>query len=115
MNKIKLLTCAITGFMIIGLGQAQAHTRLNVPTMTEGTRIINKMIIGDNCAVESSQRIIGTSVVFPDGLDSTILSDGQPHEGPLTDFLTNYGNDVQLFLVVQHLSSWTKKQIQMVM
>ncbi|SFL17413.1 hypothetical protein SAMN05216302_10384 [Nitrosomonas aestuarii] len=97
MSKIKLLNCIITGVLVIGLVQnAHAHTRLNVPTMTEGTRIINEMIIGDNCAVESSQRIIGTSVVFPDGLDSTILANGQPHEGPLTDFLTNYGNNIQL-------------------
>lgn len=99
MNKINLLSGAVAGALLIGLAQhAAAHTRLNVPTMTEGTRIINHMIIGDNCAEGNpARRIIGTSVVFPDGVDSTILVDGQAHSGQLTDFLTNYGNNVQLF------------------
>lgn len=99
MNKIKLLSGAVAGALLIGLTQnAVAHTRLNVPTMTEGTRAINEMIIGDNCAEGSTTRhIIGTSVVFPDGVDSTVLVDGQAHSGQLTDFLTNYGNNIQLF------------------
>jgi hypothetical protein len=99
MNKIKLLSGAVAGALLVGLAQnALAHTRLNVPTMTEGARIINHMIIGDNCAEGStSRRIIGTSVVFPDGVDSTITVDGTPHNGTITDFLTNYGNNVALF------------------
>ncbi|MDT8363222.1 MAG: hypothetical protein RQ714_01040 [Nitrosomonas sp.] len=95
-SKLKLLSGATAGVLLIGLTQnVAAHTRLNVPTMTEGTRIINHMIIGDNCA-EGDRRIIGTSVVFPDGVDSTILVDGQPHSGSLTDFLSN-NNGIQLF------------------
>lgn len=71
MNRIKLLSGVIAATLLTGLAQnAAAHTRLNVPTMTEGTRIINHMIIGDNCA-EGDRRIIGTSIVFPDGVDSS--------------------------------------------
>lgn len=99
MNKIKLLSGAVAGALLSGLAQnALAHTRLNIPTMTEGTRSINHMITGDNCAEGNpALRVIGTSVVFPNGVDSTILVDGQAHSGQLTDFLTNYGNNIQLF------------------
>lgn len=98
-NKLKLITLSTAAAMLIVAGQsALAHTRLNVPTLTEGTRVLNHMVIGDNCAADAGdgRRVIGTSVVFPDGSDSTILVDGQPHEGELTDFLTNYGNNFQL-------------------
>ncbi|MCB1985058.1 MAG: hypothetical protein H6936_12335 [Burkholderiales bacterium] len=95
MNNKKLLTCAVTGVMMIGLGQnALAHTRLNIPTATEGERSINHVVISHSCTDET--RTIGTSVVFPDGVDSTILVDGVPHTGQITDFMTNYGNNAQL-------------------
>ena len=95
MNKMKLLARTLTGIMLMGLGQSVlAHTRLDVPTQTEGTRTINNIVIGHSCS--DTVRVIGTSVVFPNGLDSAILVDGQPHGGPLTDFLTNYGNNFQL-------------------
>ncbi len=96
MNKMKLLTCAITGVMMTGLGQnIHAHTRLNVPTATEGERAINHIMIGHSC--DETTRTIGTSVVFPDGTDSTVLVDGAQHNGSITDFLTNYGNNVSMF------------------
>ena len=98
-NKLKLTTLSMAAAMLIVAGQsALAHTRLNVPTLTEGTRVLNHMVIGDNCAADAGdgRRVIGTSVVFPDGRDSTVLVDGQPHEGELTDFLTNFGNNFQL-------------------
>lgn len=98
-NTSKLITLSIvTAMLFLAWQSAQAHTRLNVPTLTEGTRVLNHMVIGDNCAADAGdgRRVIGTSVVFPDGVDSTILVDGQPHDGALTDFLTNYGNNFQL-------------------
>ncbi|MDP1558997.1 MAG: hypothetical protein Q8K59_04110 [Nitrosomonas sp.] len=97
LNRFKLTTLSLTAVMLAGLGQSTfAHTRLDVPTQTEGTRIINHMVIGHSC--NENTRTIGTSVVFPDGVDSTILVDGQPHNGQLLDFLTNYGNNAQLLL-----------------
>ncbi|GKS70556.1 hypothetical protein W03_25600 [Nitrosomonas sp. PY1] len=95
MNKsynFKATALSVFAGLIIGSTSAFAHTRLDVPTMVEGTRIINNLVAhacGEN-------NLIGTSIVFPDGADSTILVDGQPHTGALTDFLTNYGNNAQL-------------------
>ncbi len=96
MNKIKLLSGAVASVLLIGLTQhASAHTRLNIPTATEGQRSINHVIIGHSC--DDTTTTIGTSVVFPDGVGSTIVVDGAQHTGSITDFLTNYGNNVSLF------------------
>lgn len=96
MNKIKLSAYVLTGAMAIVLGQnVSAHTRLNIPTATEGERAINHVMIGHSC--DETTRTIGTSVVFPDGSDSTILVDGVQHDGSITDFLTNYGNNASMF------------------
>ncbi len=82
---------------MIGATQSTfAHTRFNVSSQTEGVRDINHIIITHSCNDSSST--IGTSVVFPDGVDSTILVDGQAHDGQILDYLTNYGNNIQLIL-----------------
>lgn len=113
MNKMKLLARTLTGIMLMGLGQSVlAHTRLDVPTQTEGTRTINNIVIGHSCS--DTVRVIGTSVVFPNGLDSAILVDGQPHGGPLTDFLTNYGNNFQLLWNRGAFDAMAEKKIQTV-
>lgn len=96
MSKFRILSGAVTGVLLIGFTQnAAAHTRLNIPTATEGQRAINHVIIGHSCV--DTVTTIGTSVVFPDGVDSIILVDGAQHNGPITDFLTNYGNNAALF------------------
>jgi hypothetical protein len=96
MNKIKLLSSAVASALLIGLTQhAAAHTRLDIPAATEGQRSINHVIIGHSC--DDTTTTIGTSVVFPDGVGSTILVNGSQHSGPITDFLTNYGNNAALF------------------
>lgn len=97
MSKIKLLPCVLAGVVLAGLSQSVlSHTSLNIAKATEGTRVINNMVIGHSC--NESSKTIGTSVVFPDGVDSTILVDGEPHEGTVLDFLANYGNNAQLIL-----------------
>ncbi len=96
-NKFKLAALSLTAIMLVGVGQSvSAHTRLNVATQTEGVRSINHMVISHGCNENSIT--VGTSVVFPDGVDSTILVNGEPHEGTVLDFLTNYGNNAQLIL-----------------
>jgi len=91
--KFKVLAFSITAGLLASMSvNVFAHTRLDVPTMVEGTRIINNLV-AHACGENS---LLGTSVVFPDGVDSTVLVDGQPHTGALTDFLTNYGNNAQL-------------------
>lgn len=96
-NKIKMLTLSLVAAVLLAMGQSlQAHTRLNIPALAEGTRIINHSVISHSCNAQA--RTIGTSIVFPDGVDSIILVGDQPHNGPLTDFLTNYGNGHQLLM-----------------
>lgn len=109
MNKMKLLACTLAGIVTAGLGQsALAHTRLDVPTQTEGVRTINHIVIGHSCT--DTSRTIGTSVVFPDGVDSTILKGGEPHSGSLKDFLTNYGNNAQLIFSRAAFDSMDEKK-----
>lgn len=97
LNKFKLVTLSLTTVMLMGLGQNTfAHTRLNEATLTEGTRTINHIIISHSC--NETSHTIGTSVVFPDGVDSTILVNGEVSEGQMLDYLTNYGNNFQLLL-----------------
>jgi hypothetical protein len=92
-RKLKFLTASIIAAMTTAVTHnAFAHTRLDVPTMVEGTRIINNLV-AHSCG---ENNMLGTSVVFPDGVDSTVLVDGQPHTGPVTDFLQGYGNNAQL-------------------
>jgi len=92
--NIKILSFSFTASLLLIMSVGVfAHTRLDIPTMVEGTRIINNLV-AHACGENS---ILGTSIVFPDGVDSNVLVDGQPHTGVLTDFLTNYGNNAQLF------------------
>lgn len=66
-----------------------AHTRLEVPEVTEGVRTSNNLVIGHGCG---ENNVIGTSVVFPDGADSTVTVDGAAYTGKITDFIENWGN-----------------------
>jgi len=92
--KFKSSTFSIITCLIMGVSSTQllAHTRLDVPTMVEGTRLINHLV-AHSCGENT---MLGTSIVIPDGIDSTILVDGQPHTGPISDYLTNFGNNAQL-------------------
>jgi hypothetical protein len=91
-HKLKLaLASVIAATAMIG-SNVSAHTRLEVPEISEGVRTTNHVIVGHGCG---ENNVIGTSVVFPDGVDSTILVDGQPHSGALTEFIKNWGNQNQ--------------------
>lgn len=70
-----------------------AHTTLETSTMSEGVRVLNNLQIGHACGTGSS--VVGTSVVFPDGSDSTVLVNGALHNGPLSDFVSNWGPNIQ--------------------
>jgi hypothetical protein len=72
---------------------AAAHTSLETSTMAEGLRVVNNLQIGHACGAGTS--VLGTSVVFPDGIDSTILVNGAPYTGPLSDFVSNWGPNIQ--------------------
>jgi len=97
MIKARALVLSAVSTALVGIGMnAFAHTRLDIPTMVEGTRTINHVVITHSCG--DTKRTIGTSVVFPDGVDSTILVGGQPHTGSLTDFVENWGNTNQMIM-----------------
>ncbi|MDV6341889.1 hypothetical protein R2083_04960 [Nitrosomonas sp. Is35] len=81
---------------------ALAHTRLKTPIVQENAANhgsdYNAVVVAHGChnpvTGNSDANTIGTVVVFPDGKDSIITVDGQPHGGALTDFVTNWGNPV---------------------
>ena len=80
----------------IGLGagcSVLAHTTLETSSMAEGVRVLNNVQVGHACGAGTS--VIGTSIVFPDGVDSTILVNGAAYTGPLTDFVSNWGPNIQ--------------------
>jgi hypothetical protein len=88
------LTFVITVlFLSVLTAAAYAHTTLETSSMSEGVRVLNNLQIGHACGTGAS--VLGTSVVFPDGADSTILVNGAPYSGPLTDFVTNWGPNIQ--------------------
>lgn len=92
MQKDALLKGTSSAVVAIGLivaaSQALAHTRLSVPQINEGVRVENNVVVSHGC---EGQNVIATTTVFPDGVDSTILVDGNPYEGSISDFI-NWGN-----------------------
>lgn len=89
-HKLKSITVSIIAATITMIGHnVFAHTTMETATIPEGTRVSNNVVVGHGCG---ERNVIGTSVVFPDGVDSTITVDGQPHTGVLTDFIQNWGN-----------------------
>ncbi len=89
----KFFAVSVMAVMTATAGQSVlAHTRLETPVVAENTRVTNNVIIGHGCGEND---VIGTSVVFPDGVDSTITVDGAAHTGALTDFVQNWGNLMQ--------------------
>ncbi|MBP6056896.1 MAG: hypothetical protein KA524_00460 [Nitrosomonas sp.] len=89
-RKFKIATASIIAVAATVIGHnAFAHTVMETPTITEGVRVSNNVVVGHGCG---ERNVIGTSVVFPDGEDSTITVDGQPHTGVLVDFVQNWGN-----------------------
>ncbi|WP_428353462.1 hypothetical protein [Methyloprofundus sp.] len=89
----------ITGGILMASQIATAHTRLQIPSIDEGTRVYNNEIIGHGCRNPDTQAVdvttIATVVVFPDGVDSSITVDGVASDQPLSDFIENWGSPVR--------------------
>lgn len=96
MQKDALLKSTSSAFVAIVLmiagSQVSAHTRLQAPQIAEGARVYNNVVVGHGC---EGQNVIATTSVFPDGVDSTVLVDGNPHTGSISDYISNWGNLVQ--------------------
>ncbi len=86
---------SLTTALLVALNPlaAFAHTTLETSSMSEGVRVVNNAQIGHACGTNTS--VIGTSVVFPDGVDSTLLVNGLPYSGLLSDFISNWGPNIQ--------------------
>jgi hypothetical protein len=91
MNKFNQSLLLVSSMVIAGT--AAAHTTLETASMSEGVRVLNNVQIGHACGAGKS--VIGTSVVFPDGTDSTILVNKAAYNGKLSDFLTTWGPNIQ--------------------
>ncbi|MGG7056209.1 hypothetical protein [Nitrosomonas sp. ANs5] len=71
-NKIFVLSLA-AALVAVAWGNAQAHTRFDINTTREGTRVDNHVVIPHGC---TDQPVIGNVTVFPDV--STALVDTAP-------------------------------------
>jgi hypothetical protein len=91
----KLAVCTlITGAFTVSQ-IASAHTTIQVGTINENTATYNNVVIGHGCAPAgstiTSNPVIAQSVVFPDGIDSSITdATGAALSGLITDYVTNW-------------------------
>lgn len=92
----KLAVCTlITGAFAVSQ-IATAHTTIQVGTINENTATYNNVVIGHGCAPAgstiTSNSVIAQSVVFPDGIDSSITdaTTGAALSGLITDYVTNW-------------------------
>lgn len=65
-------------------------TRLQVPVIPEGTEIYNNIVIKSGCSNGGNYVVMGQSVVFPDGADSTVTIDGAVSKQRLSEFLGDW-------------------------
>ena len=81
-----------TVFASMVTNSAMAHTRFEVSSVEEGDRVYSNVVIGHGCG---HLPVVGSSIVVPDGQDSTILVNDVAYDGELTDYVTNWGPNVQ--------------------
>lgn len=99
----KVALYSLTGAVLAASQGAFAHTRLQTPVIDENAAAhgsnYNNEVIGHGCTDESTGEklnVIGTVVIFPDGVDSTITVDGTESSKTVVDYVTNWGSPVQL-------------------
>lgn len=96
MNSEKIRSYApaalATVIAFMASANATAHTRFEIPSVEEGNRVYNNVVIGHGCG---HLPVVGSSVVVPDGQDSSILVNDAAYDGELADYVTNWGPNVQ--------------------
>lgn len=89
----------ITGSILLASQMASAHTRLQIPSIDEGTRVYNNQIISHGCRNPETQAVdittIATVVVFPDGVDSSITVNEEASDQLLSAFIENWGSPIR--------------------
>ena len=112
----KLVLCPITVAILATSQGGFAHTRLQTPTILEGTRVYNNEVIGHGChnpaTNSNSTPVIGTSVVFP---DATAIATSKPagsgsdvsstDAGVVTDWIDGAGEGYAKKIYSQELFS----------
>lgn len=73
-----------------------ADTRLQIPVIAENTQVYNALVIWHGCTDPATGAkgtpVFGQSLVFPDGVDSTLTVGGIASKQPLTAFVQNWEN-----------------------
>lgn len=105
-QMFRILPAAIA--LLVGSSAAMAHTRFENSTMVEGVRAVNNMAIGHACGADT--RVIGTSAVFPDGKDSSVTVNGVSDGSVLSDFVSNWGPNVQPLFTTSPFAETDEKQ-----
>ncbi len=95
-KSIKMSLSAV--ILMTAFQHVQAHTVLEMPTISDGKKVTNNINIGHGC---KEFPVIGTSVVIPDGIDSTIMTNTvneggkDKFNGDISSFI-NWGNKIRL-------------------
>jgi hypothetical protein len=95
----KIAYFTLTAGALVASQSVLAHTRLQTPVTTEGTRVYNAATIGHGCEAEvagqPNSSVIANSIVFPDGLDSTVtVNDAVVDGAVVTDYVENWGGQI---------------------
>jgi hypothetical protein len=92
----KSAMCSLTATMFAASQGIFADTRLQIPVIPENTQVYNALVIEHGCDDPvnggTGTPVFGQSVVFPDGVDSTITVGSVRFVRPLTPFVQNWGN-----------------------
>ena len=83
--------------LLIASQATVAHTRLKMPTIDENAANhgsnYNDVVIAHGC---DGKDTIANIVVFPDGVDSTVMVNGEESSKTVADYVTNWGNPVTI-------------------
>lgn len=103
MTMKKVALYSLTGVVLATSQSTFAHTRLQSPVIEENAARhgsnYNNEVIGHGCTNETTGErinVIGTVVIFPDGVDSTLTVDGADSPKKVVDYVSNWGSPVQL-------------------
>ncbi len=88
----------LAGLLWVAAPAVLAHTRLQTPEVNENSRHYNAAVIGHGCNHDGHNHAVGgTSIVFPDGVDSLVsditdTANPKSLTQPVSSFISNYGN-----------------------
>jgi hypothetical protein len=91
----KIAFFSLTAGMMAAGQNVLAHNSFTSSVVVEGTRVYNNMVIGKGCGHESPKLpVIATSMVFPDGTDSTVKIGGEVQQGAVVDDYIDWGGKI---------------------